>query len=73
MKELKSWYEDDGFWKKVSPILFGEKCWKSTAPQIDQVTHLLGLKPPLEILDLCCGLGPAQPRTGPARVCGDRG
>jgi SAM-dependent methyltransferase len=57
MKELKSWYEDDGFWKKVSPILFGEKCWKSTAPQIDQVTHLLGLKPPLEILDLCCGLG----------------
>jgi SAM-dependent methyltransferase len=57
MKELKNWYEDDEFWKKVSPILFGEKCWKSTAPQIDQVTHLLGLKPPLEILDLCCGLG----------------
>jgi SAM-dependent methyltransferase len=57
MKELKSWYEDDAFWKKVSPILFGEKCWKSTAPQIDQVARLLDLKPPLEILDLCCGLG----------------
>ena len=57
MKELKSWHEDDEFWRKVSPIIFGEKCWKSTAPQIDQVTRLLDLKPPLEILDLCCGLG----------------
>ena len=57
MRELKTWYEDDGFWEKVSPILFGEKRWKSTAPQIDQVTRLLGLKPPMTILDLCCGLG----------------
>jgi SAM-dependent methyltransferase len=57
MKELKSWYEDDGFWQKVSPILFGEKCWKSTVPQIDEVTRLLNLKPPMTILDLCCGLG----------------
>ena len=57
MRELKSWYEDDGFWEGVAPILFGPKCWSSTAPQIDQVTRLLGIQPSASILDLCCGLG----------------
>ena len=57
MKELKAWHEDDRFWEKVSPIVFGQQCRESTAPQINQITALLGLKPPLMILDLCCGLG----------------
>ena len=57
MKELKAWHEDDRFWEKVSPIVFGQQCRQSTAPQINQLTALLGLKPPMAVLDLCCGLG----------------
>jgi len=57
MKELKAWHEDDQFWEKVSPIVFGQQCRQSTAPQINQITVLLGLKPPMTVLDLCCGLG----------------
>ncbi|HUJ71702.1 MAG TPA: class I SAM-dependent methyltransferase [Verrucomicrobiae bacterium] len=57
MKELKAWHEDDRFWEKVSPIVFGQHCRESTAPQINQLTALLGLEPPMTILDLCCGLG----------------
>jgi SAM-dependent methyltransferase len=57
MEHLKSWYEDDGFWESVSPILFGEKCWSSTGLQVEQVTRMLGVAPPARVLDLCCGLG----------------
>ena len=57
MRELKTWYEDDGFWERVSPILFGEKHWIAASTQIDQIAKLLDAKPPAVILDLCCGLG----------------
>jgi SAM-dependent methyltransferase len=57
MKQLTHWYEDDSFWEHVAPIMFGETCWKSTAPQITQLTALLGLHPPAAVLDLCCGMG----------------
>lgn len=57
MNELTTWYEDDKFWELVSPIMFGEQCWKSTAPQITQLITLLNIAPPTQILDLCCGMG----------------
>lgn len=57
MKHLKQWHEDDSFWEHVAPILFGETCWQSTAPQINQIIALLNLHPPARVLDLCCGMG----------------
>src|SRR5438309_10412659 len=57
MRELKSWYQDDHFWKVVEPILFGEKRVANAATEVDHLTKLLTLQPPAKVLDLCCGLG----------------
>jgi SAM-dependent methyltransferase len=57
MRELKSWYQDEHFWKVVEPILFGEKRVANAATEVDQLTKLLKLQTPAKVLDLCCGLG----------------
>ena len=57
MRELKSWYQDDHFWKAVEPILFGEKRVANAVAEVDQLADLLDIESPAKILDLCCGLG----------------
>lgn len=57
MRELKSWYQDDHFWKVVEPILFGEKRVANAATEVDQLTKLLQLESPAKVLDLCYGHG----------------
>ena len=57
MRELKSWYQDDHFWKVVEPILFGAQRVANAAAEVDQLTKLLELELPAKVLDLCCGLG----------------
>jgi SAM-dependent methyltransferase len=57
MNELTTWYEDDQFWELVSPIMFGEQRWNSTAPQVTQLVSLLNIAAPAKVLDLCCGMG----------------
>jgi SAM-dependent methyltransferase len=57
MKELKSWYQDDHFWKAAEPVMFGEKRWAQAAVQVNDLIQLTGLRVPAAVLDLCCGLG----------------
>ena len=57
MRELKSWYQDDHFWKVVETILFGEQRVANAASEVDQLTKFLKLQPPAKVLDLCCGVG----------------
>jgi SAM-dependent methyltransferase len=57
MRELKSWYQDDHFWKVVEPMLFGKKRVADAGTEVDQLTKLLKLESPAKVLDLCCGPG----------------
>jgi SAM-dependent methyltransferase len=57
MQEAKHWYENDSFWKTVSPILFGERRWLDAPAEVEDVVSLLGISPGASVLDLCCGVG----------------
>lgn len=57
MQEAKHWYEDDSFWKTVSPILFGRRRWQDASTEVEAIVSLLGISPGASVLDLCCGVG----------------
>ena len=52
-----SWYEEAEFWDLFGGTMFHAEAWASAAEQVDQIEILLGLEPPLRVLDLCCGPG----------------
>ena len=53
----KTGYEDDGFWEEVMPILFTPERLEASVLEVDEILELTGLEPPLDVLDLCCGVG----------------
>lgn len=57
MNDKKPWHEDDEFWKAVEPVLFNAQAVERAPEEIDRIINLLELKPPLNILDLGCGVG----------------
>jgi len=57
MKQTKPWHEDDAFWKMLGPVMFTPKRLAEAATHAEQIVALLGVKPPLHILDLGCGVG----------------
>ena len=52
-----AWHEDDEFWKSTGSWLFSDEATRLAAVEVDQIISLLNLKPPADILDLCCGTG----------------
>jgi ubiquinone/menaquinone biosynthesis C-methylase UbiE len=56
-KKDETWYENDKLWDKAFPALFGRYQWLQAEIDTMSINNLLGLKPPLKILDLCCGVG----------------
>jgi len=57
MPKSKPWYEDDNFWETWGSVIFSEQHLARARGEIDGVVSLLGIKPGIHILDLCCGVG----------------
>ncbi len=53
----QSWYEQDGFWKIIAPVLFSSERMLSAGQEVEQIVSLLKLQPGMSICDLCCGPG----------------
>ncbi len=51
------WFEREEFWEWFGPTLFGPERIAAAPKQVELVRALLGLNPPGEVLDLCCGPG----------------
>jgi len=56
-EEKQSWYEQDGFWKLIAPLLFNSERMLLAAQEVEQIVSLLKLQPGMSICDLCCGPG----------------
>lgn len=54
---MKTWHEDDGFWKAWAPVMFPPERFQKAVAEVDQILKLLKIKPGAAILDLCCGPG----------------
>jgi cyclopropane fatty-acyl-phospholipid synthase-like methyltransferase len=54
---MKTWHDDDGFWKAWAPVMFPPERFKKAEVEVDQTLKLLKVKPGAAILDLCCGPG----------------
>lgn len=57
MEQALPWHEDDEFWESTGSWLFTDQAWQLSIEEVDQLISLLDLKPPADILDLCCGPG----------------
>jgi SAM-dependent methyltransferase len=53
----QSWYEQDEFWKLITPLLFNSERMQSVGQEVEQIVSLLKLQPGMSICDLCCGIG----------------
>ena len=54
---MKTWHDDDGFWKAWAPVIFPKERFNKAPAEVDQILKLLNVKPGAAILDLCCGPG----------------
>ena len=57
MERAKPWHEDDAFWETWGPLMFSEKRLAGTVAEVEGVVSLTGIKPGVQVLDLCCGVG----------------
>ena len=49
--------EHDSFWGSLTSVMFDPRRTSGTAADVENIFSLLGLKPGMQILDLCCGIG----------------
>lgn len=54
---MTDWWEEAEFWELFGGTLFDAASWKTAEEQVGEVEALLGIEPPLRVLDLCCGPG----------------
>jgi SAM-dependent methyltransferase len=54
---MTAWYEDDQFWQIFYPAMFGEARWQAAGEEVDGALDTLGVAPPADVLDFCCGPG----------------
>jgi SAM-dependent methyltransferase len=57
MKDDKPWHEQEKFWDATEAILFRGRRVDEAVGEVDNIVALLDLKPGMQILDLCCGIG----------------
>ena len=57
MTDRIPWYDQDEFWEKCGPIIFGKQRILDAPEQIDKIINLLSFQKGAEVLDLCCGVG----------------
>ncbi len=65
----QSWYEQDGFWKTIAPLLFNSERMQSAGQEVEQIVLLLKLQPGVSICDLCCGIGRHSVELGRLGYC----
>ena len=53
----KKWFEDEGLWQAVMPILFDKRRIDSASGEVDDMIALTDVRPGSRVLDLCCGIG----------------
>ena len=53
---MAEWYENEGFWDRIHPVLFSPERLARAADEIDQLITLTGVDHG-RALDLCCGPG----------------
>ena len=51
------WYDDDTFWEKQIPFMFGEEKFIAAPGEVSALIELLEIEPEHKILDLSCGVG----------------
>jgi SAM-dependent methyltransferase len=54
---MKTWYEDDDFWRTMAPALFAQRRWEDASLEVDGVLRLTEIPAGSRVLDLCCGPG----------------
>lgn len=53
---MSDWFEDDSFWRELSPVIFSEEQWDAAATELDDLLALADYRG-RTVLDLCCGPG----------------
>lgn len=51
------WHEQDALWEGTAEVMFSSETWEHAPQQVEQVLALAGLEPPLQVLDMPCGVG----------------
>jgi SAM-dependent methyltransferase len=54
---VKTWYEQDIFWKKWAPFLFSKERWENAPEEVTNLLSLLKITSGASVFDLCCGPG----------------
>lgn len=49
--------DQDFFWEPMETIMFSKRRLSPTGIDVDNIITLLGMKPRMRVLDLCCGIG----------------
>ncbi|NLF78328.1 MAG: class I SAM-dependent methyltransferase [Chloroflexi bacterium] len=57
MPEDMPWHEDERFWSLFHKWGFTEARWAAAGVEADHVLALTEQTPPLDVLDMCCGVG----------------
>jgi SAM-dependent methyltransferase len=54
---MAEWFKNEGFWQDLAPVMFDEKRWAEVPAVVDALETLAGFRPPMRVLDACCGVG----------------
>ncbi len=54
---MKTWHDDDRFWKTYGPMMFTKERFEHAPEEVGRILKLLRVKPGAAVLDLCCGPG----------------
>ncbi len=57
MTKDPDWFDNEDFWRLMSPFMFDERRWEVAEEQIEQLVEYLELEGGTKILDLPCGPG----------------
>jgi SAM-dependent methyltransferase len=57
MPDETPWHDDERFWTLFHKWGFTEARWAAAEVEADQVLALTELAPPIDVLDMCCGVG----------------
>ena len=49
---MSEWFEDDAFWRELSPVIFSEEQWDAAATEVDDLLALASYEG-RAVLDLC--------------------
>ncbi len=54
---MDAWHDQDEWWEVMSQVLFRSRAWELAPLQVEQIMALVGIDPPVRVLDMPCGVG----------------